>query len=237
LAAKEGMRCDTRSLSLAGPYLLFLWIPEDWQNLEPEKQESLLLLQLHYQILSQAKKPCPESLIQVNKAEQIVWEWLTALLSMDEDRLRIGLNGLAQIKENKVESKCNRIEVIDSQITNITNKIGGLMHAFDGDEDADVVAQLKIQVDQLKKTKKDLRSQRERIKAEVSMNTITTEQIDIIVIFAKTIKGKLEKAKYNHKKEIIDTLNVRINVAGNGDNRRLDMSCDLPGSDYSEVIG
>jgi site-specific DNA recombinase len=71
------------------------------------------------------KNPCQESLIQVNKAEQIVWEWLKALLSMDENRLRTGLNRLAQIKENKVESKRNRIKAIDSQIDNITNKIGG----------------------------------------------------------------------------------------------------------------
>ena len=71
------------------------------------------------------KNPCQESLIQVSQAEQIVWEWLKALLSMDENRLRTGLNRLAQIKENKVESKRNRIKAIDSQIDNITNKIGG----------------------------------------------------------------------------------------------------------------
>ena len=111
------------------------------------------------------------------------------------------------------------------------------MHAFDGDEDADVIAQLKIQVDQLKKTKKDLRSQKARIEAEVSMNVITEEQIDNIVMFAERIRGKMDKANYDNKKELIDTLNVRIDVAGNGDNRHLDMSCDLPGSDCSEVIG
>jgi hypothetical protein len=111
------------------------------------------------------------------------------------------------------------------------------MHAFDGDEDADVIARLKIQVDQLKKTKKDLRSQRERIEAEVSRNIIADEQIDNIVTFAERIRGKMDKANYNHKKELNDTLNVRIDVAGNDDNRRLDMSCDSPGSDYSELIG
>lgn len=136
-----------------------------------------------------------------------------------------------------MESKRNRIKAIDSQIANITNKIGSSMHAFDGDEDGDVIARLKIQVEQLKKTKKDLRSQKARIEAEVSMNVITEEQIDIIVTFAERIRGKMDKANYNHKKELIDTLNIRIDVAGNDDNRRLVMSCDLPGSDYSEVIG
>ena len=69
------------------------------------------------------------------------------------------------------------------------------------------------------------------------MNVITEEQIDIIVTFAERIRGKMDKANYNHKKELIDTLNIRIDVAGNDDNRRLVMSCDLLGSDYSEVIG
>jgi site-specific DNA recombinase len=183
------------------------------------------------------KDPCPEPMIRGIKADQIVWEWLKALLSMDEARLRKGLDELAHTKEDGMESKHNRIKAIDSQMANISNKIGGLMRAFGGDDDPDVTAQLKTQVDQLKKTKKDLQSQRERVVAEISVNTVTSEQIDNIVTFAEKIRGKMERANYENKRELIDTLNVHIDMAGTGDNRRMDMSCDLPGSDYSEVIG
>ena len=47
----------------------------------------------------------------------------------------------------------------------------------------------------------------------------------------------MENSSYEHRKELLRLLNVRVDLVREEDCHRLDMSCDLPKSKHSEVLG
>lgn len=110
------------------------------------------------------------------------------------------------------------------------------MQAFEGDEDEIVVAALRERVDALKRTKTELIAQREAIKAELSQVLLSPDQIDSIVTFARQVQRKMNDATFENKLELIKLLNVRVDLVNDVDEYRVDMSCDIPDSDYAEVI-
>lgn len=181
------------------------------------------------------KNPCKERIRQ-HVADEIVWEWLTGLMSMDERRLRKGLTQMAAERESRSQTKRDRLKVIEAEIKLAEKKIAGLMRTFEGDDDETVVATLREQVNAQKKLKADLTAQRDRLADELSQNAITEEQIESIIAFARRVKGKMDNATHENKRELIELLNVRVDLVADGDARRLEMSCDLPGSNYASFI-
>ena len=182
------------------------------------------------------KNPHKEILVRVSNADEIVWTWLEIVLGMDEKKLRKGLNQIAAQRENQSQLKQDRLVAANAQFKSVSKKITGLMRIFGGDEDEDVVAAVREQLNNLKKTKAELVSQRDRFATELSESVLTEGQIDDIVSFAGRIRGKMANASFDNKRELMKTLNVRVDLARDEDCYRLDMSCDLPGSKNSEVL-
>jgi site-specific DNA recombinase len=182
------------------------------------------------------KNPHREIMVRVSNADAIVWTWLEMLLGMDEIKLRKGLNQIAAQRENQSQLKRDRLDATNAQIDNVSKKITGLMRTFSGDEDEDVIAALREQVNGLKKTKTELVAQRDRFAADLSESVLTGEQVDDIVTFARRIRGKMANASFDNKRELMKTLNVRVDLVREEDCYRLDMSCDLPGSENSEIL-
>ena len=166
--------------------------------------------------------------------DEIVWEWLKSLLSMDEGNLQEGLNQMAQDRESQAQHKRSRLEATDAQVKSVEKKIFGLMQAFDGDEDEIVVAALRERVEALKRTKTELLAQREAVYTELSQVLLSPNQIDSIVTFAQQVQKKMNSATYENKLELIKLLNVRVDLVHEGDEYRIDMSCDIPDSDYAK---
>lgn len=181
------------------------------------------------------KHPCSER-VRRELVEGIVWEWLTAVVSMDETRLRRGLEQIASEREDQLQARRERIETITAEIAGIERRIGGLIRAFSGDEDDTVVETLRAQVKAQTKQKADLLAQREMIAAELEQCAVSGGQIQSIVEFAGRLRSKMNNATYEQKRELLELLNVRIDLARDGDDRLLKMSCDLPDSDYAQII-
>lgn len=115
-----------------------------------------------------------------------------------------------------------RHEIINSNITTVENKLKGLIRAFSGDYEI-VLATLQAEVLAQKKLIFDL-------------TIIAPEQIDSIMTFEKRIRGILQHATYEGKRELIELLNVRVDLVHNEEGHRLNMTCDLPGSDHAKAI-
>jgi len=154
---------------------------------------------------------------------------------MNEDNLREGLNQIAEEREDRVQQKRSRLDAIDAQIKSVDKKISGLMRAFEGDEDETVVATLKERVNTMKRTKAELFAQREVVITELSQTTLSQPQIDSILTFAAEVRRKMDGATHENKLELIKLLNVRVQLVRDGDEHRVEMSCDIPDSDYAEV--
>lgn len=195
---------------------------------------------IYYQCVTRSypagKKTCKEIAVRVSKVDEIVWAWLKILLSMDERLLRKGLNQIKAEREDKTQSKRESMNAANVKIESIGKKIAGLMRTFEGDEDEDVIATLQEQINVLKKTKAELIAQRDKLIAELSQKTLSEEQIDDIVTFAREIRGKMETENYEYKKQVLRLLNVRVDLVHKEDCHTLDMSCALPGAKHSEVL-
>jgi site-specific DNA recombinase len=181
------------------------------------------------------KKPCRFN-INRDSVDTIVWQWLTELMSMDESRLKQGLEQMATQRSEGLRAKYERVEVIEKQIETANKRIAVLVKAFSGDDDETVVATLREQVNTQKKLKADLMAQQDRLSLELSQSEISDEQIQNVVAFAARVKGKMGSANYDEKRELIKLLNVRIELEQTDDGQRLNMSCDLPNSDYVSSI-
>jgi hypothetical protein len=110
------------------------------------------------------------------------------------------------------------------------------MQAFEGDEDEIVVAALRERVNTIKRARSGLIAEREAIKPEPSQILLSPNQIDSIVTFAHEVQNWTNGATYENKLELIKLLNVRVDLVHDGDMHRLEMSCDLPDSNYAEII-
>jgi hypothetical protein len=158
------------------------------------------------------------------------------LLGMDEDLLRAGLNKLATERHEESKSNQSSIDAANTQIEAIGKKIASLMRTFEEDDDEDVVAGLRLSVNELKKAKADLVIQRDKFAAEVLVSRISPSQIDDIISFSRQIKGKMANGTHDYKKELLRMLKVHVELKRDGDGYQLKMSCDLPGSEHSEKI-
>jgi len=68
------------------------------------------------------------------------------------------------------------------------------------------------------------------------MHLLSTDQTDPVLIFARQVQGKMNGTTFEHKQELIKRLNVRVTLVRDDEVYRIDMTCDLPESDYAEVI-
>jgi hypothetical protein len=165
----------------------------DGKTLPPEARKHYYYYRCPTKSYPSYKDTCRELQVRSKMADTIVWTWLEMLLGMDEDLLRNGLNKLATERDSESQSKQASIDAANAKIEAIGKKITNLMRTFEDDDDEDVVAGLRMRINELKKAKAELVSYRDKVAAEVSSKTISPSQIDDVITFSREIKKEDDK--------------------------------------------
>ncbi len=166
-------------------------------------------------------------------AEQLVWEWLTALLS-DDTSIDRGLQAMKEQAQATFAGKHERLSLVDSLIDKADAKINRLIRAFGNDEsgDAVVLSAMQTEVKNLARQREALKAERNMIAAELAQHEITPAMEAQIKAMAAAIRQKLPDATFAEKRYVMDKLDVRVIYQVDEEKRRyLEVSCGIPGTE------
>lgn len=170
--------------------------------------------------------PCEEKMVNAQKADALVWEWLSELL-MDEQNLIEGLQELRNTRSDEVESKRTRVATIDDLMPDNKRKIERLVKAFANEEDDIVGSAIKQEIQTVKKVYEALDAEHSLLQAQIEQKEITDGEITQIKELADTIRARLTNPSFETKRTLIHLLDVQVYVIWRNDERCLKIHCCL----------
>jgi hypothetical protein len=141
--------------------------------------------------------------------EGVVWGWITRLLT-DPQTLEEGLNAHMAEAENQIHPFRQRLEVVDSLISQNDTELERLIDLYvSGDFPKEALVNRK---NELETAIKSLEQEKTKLIDAINERVVTPEQIDIIHEFAARVGEGLENSEgdFAAKKAIIDLLDVRV---------------------------
>ena len=164
--------------------------------------------------------------ITANKAEPVVWEWVTGLIN-DDLALREGLRRMAEKREQETAPRQKRIKMVVKELEKLNDKIGRLVNNLADEEDTTMGAAIKTQLKMFAQQKDAFEEERQFLEVELSKQTITAEYEQRVIDRVHKIRTKLNNPTFGQKREILDDLDVRVIFYDNDEGRRLWVACGI----------
>lgn len=148
--------------------------------------------------------------VRMNKLDNAVWREL--MKHLDPDVLREGLQALRQRKELEQGAERARLETIDKLVARENRTIETIMSEFGDSEDETVKESAKRQIRAASDNKKSLLREKEELLEQMQQGIPTPEDAEALITLAIELRGKLERATPEQKRQAIDILQVRIDL-------------------------
>lgn len=148
--------------------------------------------------------------ISANKLNEAVWNELMKYL--DPVTLREGLQELRARKDREQDSERARLATIDTLVEKGDALIETIMREFGQSDDETVRASARKQIQTTVENKKSLLREREELVRKMAQGIPSPEQEDALVKIAYQLRGKLERATDEQKREAVEILQVEVSL-------------------------
>jgi len=156
-----------------------------------------------------ANKECHAPHFRQDVVEGVVWDWIAKLLN-DPQTLQEGLNAHLAEAENQTHPFRQRLEVVDSLISQNDAELERLLDLYiSGDFPKEALVSRK---NELETTIKSLEQEKVKLIEAIDERVITPEQIEDIHEFAAKVREGLAYADgdFAAKRAIVDALDLRV---------------------------
>lgn len=174
-------------------------------------------------------KLCGEKRVRANGApgaDKAVWAWLHGLLT-DEEKLERGLHQLQKQRARDTEGKRRRLTELSDAIRDADRTIDRLVRKYAQETNDRIAKAIYRELKAAGKAQEALTAERESIEAELMGQTVSEADMQAVKDMARQVRGELEHAPFELKRQIMNVLDVRIELAWHGDVRGLECSCNL----------
>ena len=173
--------------------------------------------------------------IQIEKADQVVWNWLSSLL-VDETVLIEGVRSMAQMREEELGPKREQYAYVLKMLDATAEKIRRLIDELADFSGNTVKAVIKEKINQLESEQNFLFEEKTRLEAELAELEISPEAESRITEIAALVRERLPVATFKGMRDLLELLNVRVVYYHNDQGVKLRVSCEIPGSEEDIVL-
>jgi len=169
---------------------------------------------------------CKAPHFRLELVEEIVWNWITALLENPET-LQAGLDAHAEETENQLSPFRERLDVVKSLLEENDKELNRLLELYlSGEFPKEVLVSRK---NELETVMQSLENEKDRLLENIQEQELTPKQIENIFEFAEKVKEGLEHADKNFtaKRKIIDALDVHVIITVEGKEKIVYAECVL----------
>ncbi len=173
--------------------------------------------------------------IQIEKADQAVWNWLSSLLT-DETVLIEGIRSMVETREEQLIPKREQYTYVLKMLDTTAEKIRRLIDElaeFSGDT---VKAVIKEKISQLESEQNFLFEEKTRLEAELAELEISPEAESRFTEIAALVRERLSVATFQGMRDLLELLNVKVVYYHNDRGVRLRISCEIPGTEEDIVL-
>lgn len=152
---------------------------------------------------------CNSPHFRLEPVENVVWNWIVALLK-DPEAIQQGLNNYQAECEKEINPFRERLKTIDTLITQYNNELNRLLELYiSGQFPKDLLIHRK---DELDAATHSLEKEKEKISAVIAEKVYSPQDIENIHDFAHRVSANLDNAEHSFKEKraIIDTLDVHV---------------------------
>jgi site-specific DNA recombinase len=178
---------------------------------------------------------CGEKYVRADIADELVWRWLVSTL--DDDKIELGLNRIAQRKAAELQPACARLAQVEKLIESTDGKVKRLVRDLSDEDDEMLRAVVRGEVKNMSRQREGLAKEAETLRASIEQSTISDETRDRIKTTIKEVRAKLDHATFAQKRFIINKLEVEVVVREDEAGRWLDVSWGVSeGVDSVQIV-
>jgi len=165
---------------------------------------------------------CHFGTIVTSKVDVKVWALVRELIT--SDRLAQGVKELdqAQALAGETNESAARIAEIDAKITEYEKQISAWLDRFGGDteHDEELAASVELKIRESRRKILELRSARADVLAQgEDRQAQATARVELAER-VRQMRGKIDRASFERRREIVDLLDVRVRMGRHEDGRR-----------------
>jgi DNA invertase Pin-like site-specific DNA recombinase len=173
--------------------------------------------------------------IQIEKADQAVWNWLSSLL-VDETVLIEGVRSMAQRREEELVPKREQYSYVVKMLDTYAEKIRRLIDELADFSGTTVKAAIKEKINQMESEQNFLLEEKTRLEKELAELEISPEAESQITEIATLIREQLPLATFQGMRDLLELLNVKVVYFYSDQGVKLRVSCEIPGSEEDIVL-
>lgn len=164
--------------------------------------------------------------IAVNKAEPVVWEWVSNLIK-DDETLLAGLRRMAEQREQETAPKQERLRRIIAELGKVDAKITRLVNSLADEDDATLAGAIKTQLKVFTQQKDAYQEERGLLELDLSKQSITAEYEQRVLARVRNIRKKASNPTFQQIREVLDDLEVQVVFYDDEGGRRLWVKCGV----------
>jgi site-specific DNA recombinase len=173
--------------------------------------------------------------IQIEKADQAVWGWLSSLLE-DETVLIEGVRSMAQRREEELGPKREQYTYVLKMLDATAEKIRRLIDELAEFNGNAVKVVIKEKINQLEAEQNFLLEEKTRLEAELIELEIDPEFETKITEIAAAVKERLPVATFEGMRDLLELLKVKVVYYHLDNGVKLRVSCEIPGSEEDIMV-
>jgi DNA invertase Pin-like site-specific DNA recombinase len=164
----------------------------------------------------------------VKLIDNAVWNWLTELL-VNRDALEAGINAMIDAQNDDVDPLKNRLNTLDSLISESDVKIQRLVTEIAKHDDEIVLSAIREEIHKEGAIRTSLIDDKNNIEAKLRQVEISKDEIDQALFLASEIcSGRIEEATFENKRRLLDLFDVQVTLWIDENEKWLDVSCAIP---------
>ncbi|HEX9389583.1 MAG TPA: recombinase family protein [Anaerolineales bacterium] len=173
--------------------------------------------------------------IQIEKADQAVWNWLSSLLA-DKAVLIEGVRSMAQRREEELGPKREQYAYVLKMLDTNAEKIRRLIDELVDFSGNTVKAVIKEKINQMESEQNFLLEEKTRLEKELTELEISPEAESRITEIAALVRERLPVATFQGMRDLLELLNVNVIYYHTDQGVKLRVSCEIPGSEDDIVL-
>lgn len=173
--------------------------------------------------------------IQIEKADQAVWNWLSSLL-LDESVLIEGIRNMTQRREEELGPKREQYASVLKMLNTLDEKMRRLIDELANFKGATVQAVIKEKINQMESEQNFLLEEKNRLEVEIPQLEVNPEFGNRITEIAAAVREQLPLITFQGMRDLLTLLNVKVVYYQIENGVKLRVSCEIPDSEGDIMI-
>lgn len=152
---------------------------------------------------------CDMPSVRGDWVDEIAWEWVKGIIE-NPNNLHVGLGRLQGESQRANGTLHERLAIIDEQIQENQKQLDKLLDLYlNGDFPKEILTERKQRLEEISA---NLRKEKSELTEHIYKATVTDDQLIQIETFCAKIRGRLNQADFDAKRQIIELLDVRCKI-------------------------